>query len=156
MPRGIGPGLRPSSTLIAFSWSDDAALEIGDLRLRLRERGLGPRDLQLVADTAPETTREEVERLLERLGRLARDREFAVELEQREVRLRDAGHEREQHAAPNFLGGEQRLLGRFAGAADATPDVDLPGQREGAVEEIMVTRGVFPNGGDSLRPPLPS
>ena len=53
------------------------------------------------------------------------DLQLHVEREQLEVRLGQVTDQRQPHAAPRILGGEQRGAGRLVRTADATPDVEL-------------------------------
>ena len=66
-----------------------------------------------------------------------RDLELEVELAQLEVGLRDAGHQREHHAAPERLRGQELAAGGLARAPDPAPHVDLPDEVHGRQEVVV-------------------
>jgi hypothetical protein len=79
---------------------------------------------------------EVVERLLEGHHVLVRDLELQIEAEELEVGSRHTAHQREQHASTNLVGGNEVRLGSLRRAADAAPDVELPGRVESADEGV--------------------
>ena len=64
---------------------------------------------------------EQVVGALERLGAVARDLDVHVQREQLEVRLSQVADQRQPHAAPRLLGGQQVRARGLVGSADAPP-----------------------------------
>ena len=120
---------------------DDLLLELGDVRLRPAQRPLGPSGLEVGGQPEPQAILEQVVGALERLGAVARDLELHVQREQLEVRLSQVADQRQPHAAPRLLGGQQVRARGLAGSADAPPDVQLPLGGERPQEEVR--RGVL-------------
>jgi hypothetical protein len=122
---------------------DDLLFEFGDVRLGPAQRALGPGGLELGRQPEPQAIQEEVVGALERLGAVARDLELDVQRQQLEVRLGHVADQRQPHAAPRLLGGQQVRLRGLVGPADASPDVQLPLGGERPQEEVRrdVCRG---------------
>src|SRR4029450_10080263 len=115
---------------------DDGALVVGDLGRRLGQGRRATLDGQLRADAALELALEQVERLAEGLGGAARDLQLQLELAELEIRLRDSAHQADHAAAPEVVLCQELCPGALGGAADAAPEVDLPGHVEGAREDV--------------------
>ena len=130
------PGLASEQDADLVLLDDDLLLELRDGGGGAAQGRPGALDRQQRVDPALVAAREQGLGLGERLGGAARDLELEIELLELEVRLRDAADQRQHDAAPEVLGGEQVGDRRLGGAADAAPDVDLPGQVEAAEEDV--------------------
>ena len=87
-----------------------------------------------------EAIQEQVVGALVRLRAVPGDLELHVERQQLEVRLGQVADQRQPHAAPGVLGGQEVRPRRLVRATDAPPDVELPRRGERAEEEVASCR----------------
>jgi len=111
IPRGIGPGLRPSRMLSRNAdlifLRHDGALELRDVCLGFAESPLGPRRLELRGNAQREAILEQIERVLVGVPAVPGDLELHVESQELEVRLRQVADQRQPHAAPGVFTGQE-------------------------------------------------
>src|SRR5262245_63569477 len=120
----------------------DLPLDVRDRRRRIGERRFGPRGRELVADAADELTREEVERLLERIGCALGDLQLQIELAELEISLGDVRDHSEHDSAADVFAREQIGQRGFGRAANSPPYIDLPGHLERTEEDVA---GIVPH-----------
>ena len=141
VPRGIGAGALPRRMLIWFSFATTWFSSSGMFACAPPSAPSARAVWSLEATPEPQAILEQVVGALERLGAVARDLELHVQREQLEVRLSQVADQRQPHAAPRLLGGQQVRARGLVGSADAPPDVQLPLGGERPQEEVR--RGVL-------------
>ena len=101
---------------------------IGDRRAGAEHELLGLAHVDQRRDTAALAHLRQLQRLLTRRQRPARDIELQVERAQLEVAVGNLADDGRQHRAPPPSRGEQLRACRFGGAPEAAPEVQLPGR----------------------------
>ena len=160
LPRGIGPGLRPSRIDSAFS-----VIAICLRTFGISAAAVSYRDwawATFISETWPylNLTLHEIQRLRVGLERALRDLELLVQPAQLDVSRGDLRDQGQDHAAPRLVGGEQIGLRRLGLTADAAPQVDLPGGAGGYAEGVRgvadaARQGVVEPSENRSRPALP-
>ena len=122
---------------------DDGALDLRDGGLGAAQRALGAGGLELGGDAEPEAILEQIVGALVGVGAVARDLKLHVERQQLEVRLGQVADQRQPHAAPGVLGGQEVRARRLVRATDAPPDVELPRHRPAWPSKLLVVVGAW-------------
>src|SRR3989442_13269571 len=115
-----------------------AALDIDDGLRGIVDELLGLADVQKRDGALALLQLGELERLLPRGERALGDLELGIERQQLVIPARDAGDEAGDHRLAVPFGGEQIGAGRFGGAAELAPEVELPRRRHAPLEHIGV------------------
>src|SRR5262249_56008150 len=116
---------------------EDAGGEVGDGRRRGGQGRAGAGGFEARGGAGFQAAMEQVVGLLERRDRALGDLQLQVELAELEVARGDVRDEREQHAAARLLGGQDLCARRLVQAPDAAPQIDLPGDAEVDVVEVL-------------------
>ena len=147
LPRGIGPGLRPSRIEIRFSCAAICCSMRGNRGERLLVLRLDLRHFGLRHDAGLEAQVEDPRGLAEVRRRRLRDLELPVERAQRDVARRDARHQRQHDAALRLLARIDLRLRGFGQAPHAAEQVELPRR----AERRLVQREVAVHAGGDRR-----
>ena len=138
-PARDGAGVPPQQEAEQVLLRLDLPFEVGDGGAGGGERRRGAGGLERGGGAGFEAPAEQGVGFLERGRRPPGDLELQVELAQAEVGGRDVRDEGEQDPAAGLLGGQVAGERRLVQAADAAPQVDLPGEAE--VDVVEVHRG---------------
>ena len=142
-PAGDGAGILSQQDADKVLGLLDLTLDVRDRLGRPVQQGLGLLEVEDPGHTAIQPGLHQLAGILPRDHGAFGDFEVNVEAPQGEIGLGDLGDEADHHALPDILGREQLGLRSLGGAAEFSPEVQLPAEGKARGRCKILRRGRF-------------